>query len=68
MSKKRATAYIRSFGLLEEEERLLIACDVYKKSCESIAQEQHTSLETVKRRRNRSYAKIADCLKEETAV
>lgn len=60
MAPRRAEAYIRAFELPEDEEAFLIACDVRGLSCMQAAAEFHTSLETVKRRRQSAYRKIAD--------
>lgn len=60
MSPRRATEYIRSFELQPEEELFLLECDVRGKSYVQAAQDNHTTPEVVKRRRQRAYAKIAD--------
>ena len=62
MAPKRAVAYIRSFELPEEEEIFLIECDVRRKSYIQAAQDHATTPETIKRRRQRAYAKIIDHL------
>jgi DNA-binding CsgD family transcriptional regulator len=58
MSPKRATEYIKTFELSKGEEQCLIECLVRQKSCIEFAQEQHLSVETVKRIRKRAFTKI----------
>lgn len=65
MAPKRALSYIRSFDLPEEEERYLIERDVRGKSYAQISLEFHISPESIKRRRQRAYRKIADQLNHE---
>ena len=68
MSPNRASEYIRSFALRPEEELYLLECDVRGKSYVEAADDNHTTPEVIKRRRQRAYAKIADelnCRKEE---
>lgn len=60
MSPRRATAYIKAFGLQEEEELFLIECDVRGLSHTQAADKHHTTPEVIKRRRQRAYSKIAD--------
>ena len=62
MAPRRAAAYIKSFGLPEEEETLLIACDVRRLSYVQAAVEYHLTPEVIKRRKNSAYAHIADAL------
>ena len=50
MPPRRAAAYIRSFGLPEEEEMFLLECDVRGKSYVQVARERNTSPECIKRR------------------
>lgn len=60
MSPKRAAEYIRSFELQPEEELYLLECDVRGKSYVEAAEDNHTTPEVIKRRRQRAYAKISD--------
>ena len=60
MAPSWAAAYIRSFGLPEEEELFLLERDVRGKSYVQIAMERNTTAEAIKRRRRRAYAKIVD--------
>ena len=60
MSPRRAIEYIQSFGLPAEEELFLLECDVRGKSYTQAADDNHTTPEVIKRRRQRAYAKIAD--------
>lgn len=60
MAPRRAEAYIRAFELPEEETGILILCDVRGQSCAQVADAMHISQETVKRRRQSAYRKIAD--------
>lgn len=60
MSPKRAISYIQSFELPTEEELFLVECDVRGKSYVQAADDNHTTPEVIKRRRQRAYAKIAD--------
>ncbi len=64
MSPKRAILLIRGFDLPEEEERCLIECDVRRKSYTQVSELLHISPESVKRRRQRAFQKIADEMKE----
>ena len=65
MSPRRALDYIKSFHLRPEEEAALIACDVHGLSYIQAADELHLSLEAIKSRKRRAYAKIADELNHE---
>ena len=60
MSPRRAAEYIRSFELQPEEELYLLECDVRRKSYVEAAEDNHTTPEVIKRRRQRAYAKISD--------
>lgn len=60
MAPRRAEAYIRSFELPEEEAESLIQCDVRCLSYIQAAERLHISSETLKKRRRRAFAKIAD--------
>lgn len=60
MSPNRASEYIRSFALRPEEELYLLECDVRGKSYVEAAEDNHTTTEVIKRRRQRAYAKISD--------
>ncbi|MCX4371951.1 MAG: hypothetical protein OSJ58_08980 [Dysosmobacter sp.] len=60
MSPKRAAEYIHSFALRPEEELYLLECDIRGKSYVEAAEDNHTTTEVIKRRRQRAYAKISD--------
>ena len=60
MAPRRAIEYIRSFELPEEEELFLIECDVRRKSYVKVADDNHTTPEVIKRRKNSAYSHIAD--------
>lgn len=62
MAPKRATEYIRSFELPENEENSLILCDVKGKSRTQAANELNVSEEVIKRNRARAFSKILDQL------
>ena len=59
MSPKRAIEYVKAFELPQDEELYIIERDIHKKSIVKIADENHTSTETVWRRRQSAYKKIA---------
>lgn len=65
MSPRRAETYIKSFHLPNEEELFLIECDVRDRSVVSVAMEYGFTPDTVKRKRRRAYAHIADELNNE---
>lgn len=60
MSPRRAVEYIRAFDLQEDEELLLIECDVRGLSYTQASDKHHITPEVIKRRRQRAYSKIAD--------
>lgn len=60
MAPKRATAFIQSFDLPEEETACLILCTVRKQSCVQVADKLCLSQETVWRRRRAAIDKILD--------
>ena len=60
MSPHRAAAYISAFELPSEEEACVLLHDVRGLSYTQISEICHTSPETIKRRRQRAYGKIAD--------
>lgn len=62
MAPRRAKEYIRAFELPQDEENFLIACDVQNKTHIQTAMEYHVSPETVKKKRQRAYMKIADAI------
>lgn len=62
MSPRRATEYVQSFQLPEEEELFLIECDVRGLSYAQVADKHHTTPEVIKRRRQRAYGKIVDTM------
>ena len=62
MAPKRATDYIKSFELPEEEELFLLECDVRRKSYVKAADDNHTTPEVVKRCKMSAYAHIADAI------
>lgn len=59
MAPPRAVAYIKAFELPEDEETVIIECDVRKKSCVQVGEILHVSPDTIKRYRRRAYIKIA---------
>lgn len=65
MSPKRAEAYIKAFGLRDDEEAVLIEGDVRGLSYVQIADKLHLTPEVVKRRRRLAYSKIADAIQHE---
>lgn len=60
MSPRRAVSYIQSFQLRQDEEAVLIECDVRGLSYVQAADKLHLTPEVIKRRRQRAYSKIAD--------
>lgn len=60
MSPNRATDYIHSFHLPDDQERYLLEMDVRDKSRTEVAMEYNVSPETVKKKRRLAYDKIAD--------
>lgn len=64
MSPVRATDFIKSFHLPEEEEKILIACDVQKKSYASQYLNGYTE-RVIKDSKRRAYTKIADAIEYE---
>lgn len=60
MAPRRAVDYISAFELPAEEEACLLLHDVRQLSYTQISDICHASPETIKRRRQRAYAKIAD--------
>lgn len=60
MSPRRAAEYIKAFELPADEELFLLECDVRGKSYVQAAQDNATTPEVIKRRRQRAYSKIAD--------
>ena len=60
MSPRLAEEHIRSFHLPAEEELFLLECDVRGKSYVQAAQDNATTPEVIKRRRQRAYSKIVD--------
>lgn len=58
MTPPRAAAHIQSFGLLEDEERVLILCDARRKSCQQAAQALNMSADNVHKLRHRAYRKM----------
>lgn len=65
MAPKRAVAYIQSFELPEEEAACLIECDVRRRSYVQAGERLHLSPESIKKRRRRAFAKIADALNDQ---
>ena len=59
MSPRRAILYIKSFGLPEEEETLLIECDVYRKTYAGLYSKGYSS-KTIKSAKQRAYTNIAN--------
>jgi hypothetical protein len=62
MAPTRAITYIKAFQLPEEEEAILIDCDVKQKTEICVAIERHLSVDAVKKRKRKAYQKIADFL------
>lgn len=60
MSPRRAVDYIQSFQLRPDEEAALIECDVRGLSYIQAADKLNLSPDTIKRRRQSAYSKIAD--------
>lgn len=60
MSPNRATDYIKSFSLRQDEENFLIETDVYGKSLVETAMYYNVCPETVRNKRKSAYIKIAD--------
>lgn len=60
MSPRRAVEHIKSFQLREEEEAVLIECDVRGLSYIQAAEKLHLSPEVIKSRKRRAYSKIVD--------
>lgn len=59
MSPRRATEYIKSFGLTEEEEKVLIECDVKRRTYASQYSDGYTE-RVIKDRKKSAYTKITD--------
>lgn len=60
MSPRRAVDYVQSFQLRPDEEAALIECDVRGLSYIQAADKLNLSTDTIKRRRQSAYGKIAD--------
>lgn len=60
MSPRRAVDYVQSFQLRPDEEAVLIECDVRGLSYIQAADKLNLSTDTIKRRRQSAYSKIAD--------
>lgn len=61
MAPKRAIEYVRSFELPELEEKLLIECDVRKRSYASLYCAGYSE-KVIKDAKRRAYAKIEDAI------
>lgn len=61
MAPKRAIEYIQAFELPELEEKILIECDVRKRSYASLCFDGYSE-KVIKDAKRRAYAKIADAL------
>lgn len=61
MAPRRAIDYIQSFELPELEERILIECDVRKRSYASLYRDGYSE-KVIKDTKRRAYAKIADAI------
>lgn len=61
MAPRRAIDYIQSFELPELEERILIECDVRKRSYASLYCDGYSE-KVIKDAKRRAYAKIADAI------
>lgn len=62
MAPRRAIDYIQSFQLPEVEERVLIECDVRRRSYASLCPAGYSE-KVIKDAKRRAYAKIADAIK-----
>lgn len=65
MAPRRAKEYIKSFELPEDEENFILLHDVQGLSYVQIADKCHTTVDVIKRKRQRAYAKIADWVDHE---
>lgn len=61
MAPHRAIDYIRSFGLPEQEETVLIECDVRRRTYASLYSAGYSE-KVIKDAKRRAYAKIADAI------
>lgn len=68
MAPKRATAFIQSFDLPDEETECLILCIVHKQSCVQAADKLCLSPETIRRRKQAGLDKMLDGLKLNTCI
>lgn len=62
MAPTRAVSYIRAFELPEDEEICLVECDVKRLSAVQVAMRMGMTPDTVKKKRQRAFAHIADAI------
>lgn len=62
MCRERAVDFIKAFHLSPDEELFIIEHEVEGKSIAQIAAENSTSTDTVGKRRNSAFCKIADAM------
>lgn len=67
MSPKRALKYIAAFDLPEDEANSIIECEVRGKSYVQVCEKLGMSRETLKKCRQRAFAKIADAINHNEA-
>jgi hypothetical protein len=58
MIPAKSVPVVKSFGLTPDEEKYIIAVDIRRKSIAQTAMENHASEETVKRGRERGFARM----------
>lgn len=58
MIPAKSVPVVKSFGLTPDEEKYIIAVDIRRKSIAQTAMENHASEETVKRSRERGFARM----------
>ena len=58
MSTREATAWLKEFGLLQEEEQAIYLCDIRKESLVAAGFKMHCARETVSAYRAKAYAHI----------
>lgn len=62
MAPRRALDYIQSFQLRQDEEAVLIECDIRGLSYAQASDKLHLSFEAIKERKRRAYSKISDAI------
>lgn len=58
MSTREATAWLKEFGLLQEEEQAIYLCDIKKESLTAASFKMHCTRETVSVYRAKGYSHI----------